>query len=182
MRRHLKCKCNENESCHSPTLQVVSWFSNASTTGGSRTNMRSASSRGLAGPPPQELFTDLVEAMGSEAQTVSDASASNISLGGSFVASGGGGGTAATTTAPLVPPGPVRGARPSMLGGGSSGKGGGRTVDPILEEVRNAEFSLKIMVAAGCGCAFHVGGSVDSAAADSSQPGVPHWEYFVGDR
>jgi hypothetical protein len=48
-------------------------------------------------------------------------------------------------------------------------------------QVRNAEFSLKIMVSAGCGCAFHVGGSVDEAA-DSSLPEIPHWEFFVGDR
>ena len=48
-----------------------------------------------------------------------------------------------------------------------------------------AEFSLKIMVSAGCGCAFHVGGSVADAAAGpdvSELPEVPHWEFFIGDR
>ena len=46
-----------------------------------------------------------------------------------------------------------------------------------------AEFSLKIMVSAGCGCAFHVGGSIGEAATEVSElPEVPHWEFFIGDR
>ena len=65
--------------------------------------------------------------------------------------------------------------------------GGGQALpkargDPITEEVRNAEFSLKIMIGAGCGCVFHVGGSVDENLVDSSLPEVPHWEFFVADR
>ncbi len=53
--------------------------------------------------------------------------------------------------------------------------------DPIMEEVQNSTFSLKIMVGAGTACAFHVGGNVDEAT-DSSTPEVPHWEYLLGDR
>ncbi len=47
-------------------------------------------------------------------------------------------------------------------------------LDPplILHQVRNAQFSLKIMVSAGCGCIFHVGGSVDEAVTSSSLPEV----------
>ena len=51
-------------------------------------------------------------------------------------------------------------------------------------QVSKAEFSLKIMVSAGCGCVFHVGGSVgDAASPEASElPEVPHWECFIGDR
>ena len=61
----------------------------------------------------------------------------------------------------------------------------GRThhADPIMEEVRNAKFSLKLTIGAGCACGFHVGGRVDEAPqGDPSAPDVPHWEYFLGDR
>ena len=54
--------------------------------------------------------------------------------------------------------------------------------DPIMEEVQNSTFSLKIMVSAGTICAFHMGGNVDEIVTDAVTPEVPHWEYFIGDR
>ncbi|KAL6756768.1 hypothetical protein V8C86DRAFT_37436 [Haematococcus lacustris] len=53
--------------------------------------------------------------------------------------------------------------------------------DPIIEEVENSEFSLKIMISAGSVCVFHVGGDLDEVT-DPTVPEVPRWEYFIGDR
>ena len=55
------------------------------------------------------------------------------------------------------------GGESSMRQGGGGGYYGGsvasvRHRDPIMEEVTNSKFSLKLIVAAGCVCAFHVGG------------------------
>lgn len=59
---------------------------------------------------------------------------------------------------------------------------GGKTRDPVMEEVQNSTFSLKIMISAGSVCVFHVGGNVDEVVTDPNVPEVPRWEYFIGDR
>jgi hypothetical protein len=58
------------------------------------------------------------------------------------------------------------------MGGGDKPFGGGKARDPIIEEVQNSEFSLKIMLSAGSICIFHVGGDVDEVT-DPTVPAVP---------
>lgn len=72
----------------------------------------------------------------------------------------------------------MRGPRESGMFGR---EGGAKILDPIMEEVQNSTFSLKILVSAGSSCVFHVGGAVDDAT-DPTAPEVPHWEYFMGDK
>ncbi|GAX86001.1 hypothetical protein CEUSTIGMA_g13417.t1 [Chlamydomonas eustigma] len=169
--------------------RVVSWFSSS----GAGAASSKAGSHQQMPRPTQEILAALhsssprTERSESSTRTGPSATPSQTHMNASFtaarfhhsltpgavVASGQsvhGGSTAAAAAAAVQ-------GRLMMLGAG----GRGPRVDPILEEVRNAEFSLKIMVSAGCGCAFHVGGSVDEAA-DSSLPEIPHWEFFVGDR
>ena len=49
---------------------------------------------------------------------------------------------------------------------------------PDAQRVDNLVLSLKLMVGAGMVFDFHVGGGVDEA----SEPEVPSWTFFVGDR
>ncbi|MEW5303002.1 MAG: hypothetical protein WDW36_005735 [Sanguina aurantia] len=73
----------------------------------------------------------------------------------------------------------------SSLYGTGAVHGPGRAArgDPIMEEVQNTSFSIKIMVSAGVVCVFHVGGSIDDSS-DPNQPKerIPRWEFFIGDR
>lgn len=47
----------------------------------------------------------------------------------------------------------------------------GKGRDPVMEEVQNSTFSLKIMVSCGSVCVFHVGGNIDEVT-DPTMPEV----------
>ncbi|KAL4458480.1 hypothetical protein ABPG75_013345 [Micractinium tetrahymenae] len=63
--------------------------------------------------------------------------------------------------------------------GSSPGAPARSSQQQVQEVIQKAELSLKVVVAAGTACAFHVGGSLESSADDST--GVPRWEFFIGD-
>lgn len=95
--------------------------------------------------------------------------------------------TTVTASGSFAPPRLTMNLPPSNMllaaaGGSAVGaRAGGR--DPIMEEVLNSQFSLKIMVGAGRACVFHVGGQFAAPdASDPTAPRVPRWEFFVGDK
>jgi len=170
--------------------RVASWFSSSSTGG-------SPSEHGSHAPSSLPHATGRIDLPPNSTEVVSEAhsESSGYSRVNSFSYAAGqqAGGTHSPTGSGVTSISTF-GGRVGLVGGKAVAKG---RSDPAVDEVRSAEFSLKIMVGAGRCYAFHVGGSVEATQADvggsvggsveatqadASLPEVPHWEFFIADR